>query len=151
MFKSRNLLLNCAFGALITAITLPNLAIAQQTTAGLRGEVTNAAGQAVKNASVLLVHVPTGTKSITKTNNQGYFDLTGLNVGGPYSVKITADGYNESLSEDLSLGLGEAHVLNIALESAGEKVVVTGKRSSNLSNPGSRTLWDAQQLVMLLL
>lgn len=139
MFKSRNLLLNCAFGALITAASLPSFAIAQQTTAGLRGEITNSAGQAVKNASVLVVHVPTGTKSITKTNSQGYFDLTGLNVGGPYSVKITADGYNESINEDLSLGLGEAHVLNIALESVGEKVVVTGKRASNLSNPGSRT------------
>jgi len=121
MFKSRNLLLNCAFGALITAIVLPNFAIAQQTTAGLRGEVTNSSGQAVKNANVIVVHIPTGTKSVTKTNSQGYFDLNGLNVGGPYSVKITADGFNPSLNEDLSLGLGEAHVLNIALESAGGK------------------------------
>ena len=113
---------------------------AQQTTAGLRGVVTDAAGKPVAGAVVTIIHTPSGTRDVAKTNAQGQYEVSGLKVGGPYEVDISGPGLKDSRTTDVYLSLGGQEKLDVAMEASdGQVVVVTGKRNLTLSNPGSRT------------
>ena len=61
---------NLAYGASTVAIMLSasTAVFAQETTGGIRGVVTDAAGAPVANAEVTVTHVPSGTSSITATD-----------------------------------------------------------------------------------
>lgn len=115
---------------------------AQQTTAALRGVVSDAAGKPVAGATVTVIHTPSGTREVTRTDKDGNYQLTGLKVGGPYEVDISANGYGDSRTGDVYLTLGDQQKLDVAMEaSATQAVVVKGKRAT-LQNPGSRTRMD---------
>ncbi len=114
---------------------------AQQTTAALRGVVTDGAGQPVAGATVTVIHTPTGTREVTRTDKNGNYELSGLKVGGPYEIDISAGGYSISKTGDVYLTLGDQRKLDVALEATTQTVVVKGKRP-NLSNAGSRTRLD---------
>ncbi len=114
---------------------------AQQTTAAVRGVVTDAAGKPVAGATVTVIHTPSGTREVTRSDKDGNYQLTGLKVGGPYEVDIAAGGYGDSKTTDIYLTLGDQQKLDVALEASTQTVVVKGKRAT-LSNPGSRTRLD---------
>ncbi len=114
---------------------------AQQTTAALRGVVTDAAGKPVAGATVTVIHTPSGTREVTRTDKDGNYQITGLKVGGPYEVDISAGGYGDSKTGDVYLTLGDQQKLDVALEANTQTVVVKGKRTT-LQNPGSRTRLD---------
>lgn len=113
-------------------------AYAQQTTAAVRGIVTDASGAAVANADIVIIHTPTGTRAVSKSDGTGHYGVSGLRVGGPYEIDISASGYQDSKTTDIYLTLGDQQKLDIALDSATTTVTVVGKRAI-LSNPGSRT------------
>lgn len=119
-------------GAALTALVAMygGVAFAQETTSSLRGEVTSEAGAPVAGASVVITHVPTGSKSETVTNDNGLFSASGLRVGGPYTVTFSAPNYRGETLEGLSLGLGQQNVITADLESAdaGTDIVVTATR-----------------------
>ncbi|MEI9904365.1 MAG: TonB-dependent receptor [Asticcacaulis sp.] len=124
----------------IIAATAPAAVYAQQTTASIRGVVTDAGGKPVAGAVVTATHQPSGTRQETRTDASGNYELTGLKVGGPYEVDIAASGYKESDNGDVYLSLADQQKLDVTIEDeASTTVVVTGKRSTVLSNPGSRT------------
>lgn len=114
---------------------------AQQTTAAVRGVITDAAGKPVAGATVTLIHTPSGTREVTRTDKDGNYQLTGLKVGGPYEIDVSAGGYSESRTGDVYLTLGDQQKLDVALETNTQTVVVKGKRTT-LQNPGSRTRLD---------
>jgi hypothetical protein len=102
-------------------------ALAQETTSSIRGQVTSE-GAAVANATVVVTHVPSGTRSTTTTNNDGSFSTSGLRVGGPYSVKVTGEGYLVTTITDIQLAAGQPFALPIALESTGNDIIVSANR-----------------------
>ncbi len=123
----------------LLAASAPAAVYAQQTTAAVRGVVTDAKGGAVANATVVIIHTPSGTRDTTRTDSAGRYEVGGLKVGGPYEINIEANGFQASKTTDVYLNLGDQQKLDVALEDAsGQVLTVTGKRSS-LSNPGSRT------------
>ena len=65
---------------------------AQVTTSSMSGRVTDAEG-AVIGATVIATHNPSGTTYGTITNVEGRFNLNGMRVGGPYTVRVTIIGY----------------------------------------------------------
>ena len=71
------------------AIVAPSAAFAQETTSTIRGDVVSG-GTAVANADVVVTHVPSGTQSTSTTNETGSFSLSGLRVGGPFTVVVTS-------------------------------------------------------------
>ncbi|WP_443751129.1 carboxypeptidase regulatory-like domain-containing protein [Asticcacaulis solisilvae] len=111
---------------------------AQQTTAALRGVVTDSAGKPVAGATVTVIHTPTGTREVTRTDKDGNYQLTGLKVGGPYEIDVASGGYSDSKTGDVYLTLGDQQKLDVALETSTQTVIVKGKRTT-LANPGSRT------------
>lgn len=87
------------------------------TTSALGGFVTNKQGQPVANATVTVVHEPSGTRATTTTRANGQYNLSGLRVGGPYTVTFAGQGYSPETSADLYLDLGTAATLNGTLSS----------------------------------
>ncbi|MDV6330409.1 TonB-dependent receptor [Asticcacaulis sp. 201] len=120
---------------------------AQQTTAAIRGVVTDAKGAPVADATVTIIHLPSGTRVVARTAADGRYDVSGLKVGGPYEIDIAAAGQKDSQTTDVYLTLGDQQKLDVAMEEVGATtVVVTGKRTTILSNPGSRTRMGRAEL-----
>ena len=61
---------------------------AQVTTGAITGVVTNEQQQPVAGASVIAIHVPSGTTYEATTRADGRFTIPGMRVGGPYSVTV---------------------------------------------------------------
>lgn len=104
---------------------------AQVTTSGMSGRVTDEDG-AVIGATVIAVHTPSGTTYGTVTNLEGRFNLTGMRVGGPYTVEVSYIGYGTSTTSNVTLSLGENYALNIVLTEETQtldEVVVTALRT----------------------
>jgi len=79
---------------------------AQETTAQLGGVVLDGEGNAIAGADVVVLHVPSGTSRSAVTNASGQFVLTGLRVGGPYTVTASARGMQGGAVENVYAELG---------------------------------------------
>ena len=93
------------------------------TTSGMRGTVN------VSGATVVAEHTPTGITKTTTSGSSGSFRLTFLPLGGPYTVKINAPGYNSESIDGLYLNLGDPLSFGVTLtsSSAADEIVVTAK------------------------
>lgn len=122
------------------------VAVAQETTSALRGQVTDTAGNAVPGATVTIVHTPTGTRSVQTTNAAGVYDARGLRVGGPYRVEFSADGYAGKKFDDVYLTVGETARLNAGLEGGVAEVVVSASAIRTANEIGAATNLDRDQI-----
>ena len=86
------------------------------TTAVLRGEVTDSAGQPVATADVTL-RDSTEIVAGTRTDAAGRYILVGLPAGGPYQLRVEALGYGTVTRSPVRLAAGESRRLNVVLES----------------------------------
>lgn len=117
-------------GAAIAALMIPVAAYAQETTSAIRGTVTSN-GAPVAGAEVTVTHVPSGTTATSTTDPAGNFSANGLRVGGPFTVSVTAAGFEDSSVTDISLNAGQPLRLPIEIAQASE-IVVTASRSAAL-------------------
>ncbi|WP_340112020.1 TonB-dependent receptor [Maribellus mangrovi] len=104
---------------------------AQVTTSSMSGRVTDADG-AVIGATVIATHTPSGTTYGTVTNVEGRFNLNGMRVGGPYTVKVTFIGYGAYTQNNITLSLGENYVMNVVLSeetTSLDEILVTATRT----------------------
>ena len=62
------------------------------TTSGMNGRVVNANGETLPGATVIAVHIPTGSQFGGITDTEGYFRLPNMQVGGPYKNKCILRG-----------------------------------------------------------
>jgi hypothetical protein len=101
------------------------------TTSAMNGRILDETGQALPGATVVAVHVPSGTQYGVVTNNGGFFTILGMRPGGPYKVEVSFVGYEKASWDDVMLSLGESFVINASLTEAraqlGEVVVVGSK------------------------
>ena len=108
------ILRTCALIALLALLGPVGHASAQGVTTGaVTGLVTNDQRQPVVGASVIAVHLPSGTNYETTTRADGRFSILGMRVGGPYSVTVAYTGGSgtafEPKTEDgvmVNLGVG---------------------------------------------
>lgn len=96
--------------------TSPEL-MAQGTSSGIRGRVTDASGDPLANASVQVIDTRTGASRTLQTNDSGAFYATNLAVGGPYRVVIA----NSQTVTVESIALGD--VYNLAVSVDGQRQV----------------------------
>lgn len=111
--------------AMAVAIIAAPAAMAQETSAVLTGIVLDGKGFSAENASVEVTHVPSGTTRVVTTNEAGRFEITGLRVGGPYTVKVTGQGLKEKVVKDQFLQLAAPKDLTIKTDGAAAQVVET--------------------------
>ncbi|MDX1420416.1 MAG: carboxypeptidase regulatory-like domain-containing protein [Rubricoccaceae bacterium] len=103
------------WGLVVLAALAAPAASAQVTTAGLRGFVTDDAGQPLPGATVVATHVPSGTDYGAATSNAGGYTIPNMRVGGPYAVRVTFVGYEPFSRDDILLTLGEFYQLDVEL------------------------------------
>ena len=114
------------------------------TTAAFNGIITDQKGEPLPGATVLAVHLPTGSQYGTVTRADGRYNLPGVRVGGPYRVTATFVGYKEEVQGDISLILADDRTTNFTLADNSaqlQEVVVTGNRSGiiNAGRTGAAT------------
>src|ERR1051325_37806 len=109
---------------------------AQETTATFRGTVTNAKGELVSGASIIVKMESTGFQTGTQTNNKGIFVIPNLKPGGPYTIIISFIGTDPQTFENINLSLGNNPELNVSLKGAEknlEEVVLNTARRPNIN------------------
>jgi outer membrane receptor for ferrienterochelin and colicin len=129
---------------LLASMLAMSSAFAQTTSAGLSGRVTDAAGKPVASATVRIVHVPSGTASVTTTDVNGRYIAQGLRVGGPYHVEATGNGIKEIDADNIYIELGQVATANLAAPPTTELAGVTVTASAldsqfNADNKGLGT------------
>ena len=111
------------------AILLSSMAFSQGvTTSAMGGKVTDNAGEPLPGATVVAVHVPTGTTYGAATDFDGFYRISGMRSGGPYKVTISYIGFNDYVSEGVVLNLGSTERISTQLQEAAtalDEVVIT--------------------------
>jgi hypothetical protein len=121
-------LLAASIVSLAATTTIATPAFAQETTSSVRGNVYDDAGNPVAGATVTVTHVPSGTKSTQTTDGEGGFNAAGLRLGGPFTVAVSADGFETASQEIGFLTAGQAQRISVALAPVGQTIVVSGVR-----------------------
>jgi hypothetical protein len=91
--------------AAILVIALPSNA--QVTTAAIHGIVTDPAGAVIPNADITVLNTSTGISTKTKSDNGGYFKLSQLQIGGPYTVTVEAQGFASFAAKGIQLNVND--------------------------------------------
>jgi Carboxypeptidase regulatory-like domain/TonB dependent receptor len=115
--------------AAVAVLSAP--AWAQNTSAGIAGRVTDAAGNAVAGATVTIVHRESGSTVSASTDAAGRYAARGLRVGGPYRVQVTQGGRSE-VRDGIFLGLAETTALDLEIGASTQTITVTGRASPRI-------------------
>ncbi|MBR5830518.1 MAG: carboxypeptidase regulatory-like domain-containing protein [Tidjanibacter sp.] len=103
------------FYALVISLFVALGAMAQVTTSSMTGKVTDESGAALVGATVVAVHVPSGTQYTAVVDNNGIYRLANVRPGGPYVVEFEMLGYRALKRKDMVVGLGDNYTLNATL------------------------------------
>lgn len=135
-----------AFGeawlAALLILVLPVASIAQETTSSIRGVVTGPDGAPAAGETVTVTDTRTGSSRSVRTNETGTFNVRGLQVGGPYTVRVDSDTYQDAVITDIFTNLSGAASFDIALggSSTIDEITVTAAQVAAIDvaiGPGS--------------
>jgi len=113
------------------------------TTSGINGRILDESGQPLPGATIITVHVPSGTQYATVTDIAGNYRILNMRVGGPYTVNLSFIGYSPRSYTDIFLKLGETYIqdgqLDVTTTALGEVVVSAGLGNSILNSDRAGT------------
>ena len=150
------------FICLLFALLSLSYAVAQVTTASLRGVVKNQSEELLIGATVVLSHPQTGRTYAVATDAQGRYSLHGIRPAEEYQLEVSYVGYQDYHNASIIMRVGDAHVENITLHEseAMDAVVVTAtaRRSGDVAEKFderlisqmptvSRSLYDVVRLM----
>lgn len=92
-----------------------NLQAQQLATASLAGRVTDPNGAVIPGVKVWVVHLGTGARRETTTNDEGLYAFQNLAVG-EYDIRATAAGFAEATFKSVVLQVGQSQIFDIALK-----------------------------------
>lgn len=98
------------------------------TTSGLGGKITDTSGEPLIGASVVAIHTPSGTKYGAATDFDGFYRISGMRIGGPYTITISYVGFDDDVSQGVYLNLGQTERISKQLSenaTALDEVVIT--------------------------
>lgn len=99
---------------LVLALVCALFATAQVSTSSVVGVVTDASGAVVPNAAVEVKNESTGQTYTATTSDAGKYTIPSV-IPGPYSVTITAKGFQKFASVHNMLTVGQPLVVNAAM------------------------------------
>lgn len=140
------------FLLLISIFTL-GAAIAQVTTSGMNGMVTDQNGEPLIGATVVAVHTPSGTQYGAITNKDGRYNLQGMRTGGPYTATISFVGCKSVEFTGINLQLGEYMTRDAFLKASTDidavEVVSTAGSRFNGNKTGAATNFDSKAIASI--
>ena len=93
--------------------------LAQVTNAAIHGTVTDPSAAVVPNAQVTALNTATGISTTTTSDKNGYFIFPELQVGGPYTVSISAAGFENFVATGLMLNVNDNREVQAKLKVGG--------------------------------
>src|ERR1700720_2937643 len=130
----RSTLVILVFGASFYFI-LPVAAAAQgETTSAIVGQVSDATGAAIPDASVTVTNKETGLRRTATTDNAGRFNFPQLKPGA-YSVKVDAEGFDAQQNDAVIAALGQKQSVDFLLKVAQSKQTVEIRSDAPILNP----------------
>ena len=134
--------------------TLATAAFGQgMTTAGMNGRIIDDQNESLIGATVMAVHVPSGSQYATISDADGYFRIPNMGVGGPYTITVSYVGYENFVRENINLSLGQTFRLDAVMSQTaialGEVVVVGYRFAYDLFDgnvTGTETVVDEEKI-----
>ncbi len=102
----------CIFSVLL--LLIPLALRAQESSARVSGQVTDATGAAVPNAKVTITNLATHVPRVLTTNSAGDYVAPNLEPG-VYSIVVEAPGFSRLAREHVSLEVGKEVKIDLAL------------------------------------
>jgi len=103
------------------------------TTAGINGRVIDNTDTPLLGANVVAIHVPTGSKYGAITDFDGYYRITNMRSGGPYTITISYVGFEDYVQNGVNLQLGDAKRISVTLSESSnalDEVIITATRDN---------------------
>ncbi|MCF2502906.1 carboxypeptidase regulatory-like domain-containing protein [Dyadobacter sp. CY107] len=127
---------------------------AQVTSSAITGRVADSKGDVLPGATVVAIHVPSGSKYGSVTNDQGLYTIPAVRVGGPYTVTVSFVGFSDKSQDNIFANLGTAANVNFDLQDGStelSEVIVTGAGSDIFSSDrtGAATTFNKGLLTSL--
>lgn len=114
---------------LVLAILVCCMDLSAQVTT-IRGTVVDPSGAVIVNATVTLVHVETNAKRTAATNENGNFEIAGLQAG-TFRLSAASAGFQTAVVDNIILQTGEVRRVDVTLQlgAVGAEVTVNAGAS----------------------
>ncbi|RJY10012.1 TonB-dependent receptor [Aurantiacibacter aquimixticola] len=127
-------LLAASVASIASAAVLPAVAHAQQITSGVQGTVSDESGQEISGATVTITDTRTDQTRTEVSGQDGTFRVGSLVPGGPYTVTVTAPGFEGQTVQDQYITISGNTSYSFELSSAatadaGDVIIVSGTRA----------------------
>src|SRR5213594_1928244 len=101
--------------------------LAQTTSGGIRGAVTDASGAVVPGATVIGRNAATNVENRTVTSSEGIYQIPRL-IPGRYVVTVEVPGFKKAEVTNVAVSIGQDAVLDVRLDpgAAAETITVEG-------------------------
>ena len=121
--------------ALLGVVCAP-VALAQETTATITGQIIDSSGAAVAGAEITLTNVNTRDERRAKSGDDGYYSLTQL-TPGIYDISVKVQGFKEYINKKVEFLVNDRKTINIQLAAGAisEQVTVTAEAPIVQSSP----------------
>ena len=132
--------LACSASLLLGATALPlvmstTTALAQGITASINGTVLQPNGQPAAGARATVTDTRDGRVQSTTADSRGVINFRSISAGGPYTVRITTDNYQDVAITDLYTDVAGTSSFTVTLEaeSSIEEIVVTAAQIQTIT------------------
>lgn len=93
---------------LVSLLLIVKFSISQGVTgAKITGKVSNIEDLGLSGIKVKIIHEPTQNVFETNTRSNGRYDISNLNIGGPYTIVFSSDQYVEDKVSEIYLSLNQ--------------------------------------------
>lgn len=127
--------LRVVYAAILMAFSV-TYGYAQQQTANLTGSVTDSAGAAIPGATVTISDPARGISQTVTTNERGEYTILQLLPGDNYTLKVTKEGFKETVQTKLSLQVAQTAKVDVPMH--------VGEVSESVSVSSTPPLLDTQ-------
>jgi Carboxypeptidase regulatory-like domain len=140
--------------AFFLALVFSISSFAQVTSSAISGVITDVKGEGLPGATVIALHVPSGSKYGAITNVSGRYTLPAVRVGGPYKLIVTFVGFKDESKEGIITSLGTTSNVDFKMAEEGallEEVTISATRSDviNSDRTGASTNIKREQFEKL--
>ncbi len=137
---------------LLMMLFFTTLSYAQVTTSAISGKIVDVQKQALPGATVVAIHLPSGTYYSGVSNVDGYYAIMGMKPGGPYRIETRYIGYEKSDLVGINLPLGETFIYNPVMNESSialNELVVVAAPGFNTQRTGASANISSQQLQLM--
>src|SRR6266849_6336556 len=95
-----------------------------QTTASIKGTVSDASGAVIAGAKIVVKNSALGIERDIASNSEGYYEVPALPPGS-YSIEVRVQGFQHALAKGVTLEVSQNAVQNFSLQIASSDSIIT--------------------------